>query len=219
MKKCLLLWLVIILISGSFKVAWPADPVTALVQTQPLVRYDLTDHLSCYGTITLNPDKVISLNFSRAGQITRLLVSTGEVVKKGLPLLEFETSPQDSVGYVQAQSAVDFARHELSRLKNLAADQLATRSQVAQAQKALSDAEASLAAQKQLGTDRKKELLLAPFDGLVNDLKVVQGERIQMGTTALQLARTDGLLVVLGIEPEDRIKVKPGIIGSGNLGI
>ena len=212
MKKYFLLWLAIILISGTFKVAWPAEPVTALVQTQPIGRYDLTDHLSCYGTITLNPDKVISLNFPRAGQITRLLVSPGEMVKKGLPLLEFETSPQDSVGYVQAQSAVDLARQELSRLKNLAAEQLATRSQVAQAQKALIDAEATLAAQKKLGTDRKKELLLAPFDGLVNDLKVAQGERIQMGTTALQLARTDGLLVVLGIEPEDRTKVKPGTL-------
>ena len=197
-------------ISGLFQTAWAEAQPSALVQTQPLGRYDLTGHLSCYGTITLNPDKVISLNFPRAGQITRLLVSTGEMVKKGLPLLEFETSPQDSVGYVQAQSAVDLARHELTRLQSLASEQLATRSQIAQAQKTLIDAEAGLAAQKNLGTDRKKELLLAPFDGLVNDLKVVQGERIQMGATALQLARTDGLLVVLGIEPEDRSKVKPG---------
>ncbi len=204
--------MVIILILGTCKVAWPAESVTALVQTQPLGRHDLSAHLSCYGTITLNPEKVISLNFPRAGQITRLLVSPGEMVKKGLPLLEFETSPQDSVGYVQAQSAVELARHELSRLKSLAAEQLATRSQVAQAQKTLIDAEAALAAQMKLGTDKKKELLLAPFDGLVNDLKVVQGERIQMGTTALQLARTDGLLVVLGIEPEDRTKVKPGLL-------
>ncbi len=199
-------------LSGLFQTAWAEATPSVLVKTQPLGQYDLTDHLSCYGTITLNPDKVISLNFPRAGQITRLLVSTGQVVKKGLPLLEFETSPQDSVGYIQAESAVDLSRQELSRLKNLAAEQLATRSQVAQAQKVLIDAEATLTAQRKLGTDRKKELLLAPFDGLVNDLKVAQGERIQMGTTALQLARTDGLLVVLGIEPEDRAKVKPGIL-------
>jgi membrane fusion protein, multidrug efflux system len=196
--------------SAFFQTAWAEAQPSALVQTQPLGRYELTDHLSCYGTVTLNPDKIISLNFPRAGQITRLLVSMGEMVKKGSPLMEFETSPQDSVGYVQARSAVDLARNELTRLQSLAAEQLATRSQVAQAQKALGDAEASLTAQKKLGTDTKNELLLAPFDGLVNDLKVVQGERIQMGATALQLARTDGLLVVLGIEPEDRSKVKPG---------
>ena len=211
-KKFYLLGIGLLYISGLFLTPWAEAQPSALVQTQPIGRYDLTDHLSCYGTITLNPDKVISLNFPRAGQITRLLVSTGEMVKKGSPLLEFETSPQDSVVYVQARSAVDLARNELIRLKNLAAEQLATRSQVAQAQKALSDAEASLAAQKKLGTDTKNELLLAPFDGLVNDLKVVQGERIQMGTTALKLARTDGLLVVLGIEPEDRPKVKPGTL-------
>ncbi len=212
MKNCFLVIMAIALLFGPFKIAFPADPVMALVQTQSLRQYDLTDQLSCYGTITLDPEKVISLNFSRAGQITRLLVSMGEMVKKGAPLLEFETSPQDSVGYVQARSAVDLARNELTRLQSLAAEQLATRSQVAQAQKALGDAEASLAAQKKLGTDTKNELLLAPFDGLVNELKVVQGERIQMGTTALKLARTDGLLAVLGIEPEDRPKVKPGAL-------
>jgi membrane fusion protein (multidrug efflux system) len=212
MKKCLLVSMAIVLLSGLSKMAFPAESVTALVQTQPLRQYDLTDQLPCYGTVILDPENVISINFPRAGQITRLMVSQGEMVKKGRPLLEFQTSPQDSVGYVQAQSAVDLARHELTRLQSLAAEQLATRSQIAQAQKALIDAEATLAAQKKLGTDREKELLLAPFDGLVNDLKVVQWERIQMGMMALQLARTDGLLVVLGIEPEDRTKVKPGTL-------
>jgi RND family efflux transporter MFP subunit len=211
MKNGFLVVAAIAILLIPLKVIFAGESVTALVQTQPLRQYDLTDRLSCYGTITVDPEKVISLNFPRAGQITRLLVRTGEMVKKGMVILEFETSPLDSVGYEQAQLSVDFARQELSRLKNLAADKLATRSQVAQAQKALSDAEASLKAQKQLGTDKKNELLVAPFDGLVTDLKVVQGERIQMGSTALQLARTDRLLAVLGVEPEDRLKIKVGI--------
>ena len=119
--------------------------------------------MSCYGTITLDPDKVISLNFPRAGQITRLLVSMGEMVKKGLPLLEFETSPQDSVGYVQAQSAVDLARHELTRLQSLASEQLATRSQIAQAQKTLIDAEAGFGGPKEFGNGQEKGTIAGPL--------------------------------------------------------
>ena len=210
MKKNFLIALAIVLLSGPFKAAWPAEPVTALVQTQPLRQYTLTDRLTCYGTIILDPDKVLNINFSRAGQITRLLVTQGERVKKGMPLLEFETSPQDSAGYVQAQSAVDLARNELARQQSLAAQQLATQSRVAQAQKALIDAEAALAAQKKLGTDRKGEVIVAPFDGLVNVLNAVQGQRVQAGTTALHLTRQDGWHVVLGIEPENLQKIKPG---------
>jgi membrane fusion protein, multidrug efflux system len=210
MKKNLLIGLAVVLLSLCFKVASPAEPVTALVQTQTLRPHTLTDQLTCYGTVILDPDKVININFPRAGQITHVLVTQGERVKKGMPLLEFETSPQDSAGYVQARSAVELARNELARQQSLATQQLATQSQVAQAQKALIDAEAALAAQKQLGTDRKSEVIVAPFDGLVSVSKAIQRERVQAGTTALQLAQQDGWRVVLGVEPENLHKIKPG---------
>ncbi len=210
MRKIFLLSAVII-ISGAFRYAASADDVIAPVQTQPVARHELAETFSCYGAVSVDPLSTESVNFPRAGQVTRLLVVQGEVVKKGAPILELDTSPEEGAGYEQAQSAVDFARSELARVQSLLEQQLATRSQLAQAQKAVNDAEAALAAQRKRGTGLKRELLSAPFDGIVSAVQVAQGERIRAGATALQLARRDRLRVVLGIEPEDALKVKPGM--------
>ncbi len=211
MKKNLLFSLGVIIISGLFNYAAAADTVSALVQIQPLGRRELAETLLCYGTVSVDPVNVTSVNLPRAGQITRLLVSQGEVVKKGSPILQLETSPQGSVGYAQALSAADFARSELARVRSLAAQQLATKSQLANAQKAFIDAEAALSAQQRMGTGTKSEWIRAPFDGIVSALNAAQGERIQAGATALQLARLDRLRVILGIEPEDIQRVRPGM--------
>ncbi len=211
MRKSFILSVVMVIISVTSGYAAPEDTPSALVQTQPLIRRNLSETLSCYGTVNIDPVSVASVNFPRAGQVTRLLVSQGEVVKKGMPILQLATAPLDSASYAQAVSSVDFARSELARMQSLAAQQLATRSQLGNAQKALSDAEAALAAQQRLGTDTKSEMISAPFDGIVITLNITKGERIQAGATALQLARLARLRIVLGIEPEDIQRVKRGM--------
>jgi RND family efflux transporter MFP subunit len=211
MRKSFILGVIMVIISGTFSYAAPADIASALVQTEALSQHDLSETLSCFGTVNIDPAEVASVNFPRAGQITRLLVSQGEVVKKRMPILQLDTNPLDNASYSQAMSSVDFARSELVRVQSLVAQQLATKSQLAIAEKALSDAETVLAAQQRLGTNTNSELINAPFDGIVIALNVTQGERIQAGATALQLARVDRSHVILGIEPEDVSKVKPGM--------
>ncbi len=196
---------------GAANYAVLAGTTSTLVRTQPLVEQVLAETISGYGIVSIDPLNTESINFPRAGQVTRLLVGQGEVVKKDTPLLQLETSPQESVGYEQARSAVDLTRGELARVQNLLAQQLATRSQVANAQKTLQDAEAAFAAQQKLGTGTPSEIIRAPFDGIVSVVQIAQGERIQAGAPALQLSRIDRPRIVLGIEPEDARRVKRGM--------
>ena len=212
MKTLLSLSAVLLLVIVPSPGASAADTVSALVRTEPLVRHELSKTISCYGTVDVDPLNTESINVPRAGQVTRLFVIQGEAVKKDAPLLEFETSPLESVNYVQARTSVDLAKGELTRVQSLLAQQLATRSQLAAAEKALHDAEAELSAQQKLGTGLQSQVLFAPFDGIVSALPVSQGERIQAGATALRLSRRDRLRVVLGVEPEDARKVKRGTI-------
>lgn len=211
MKNSLLLCAVLLIFFGSAEYALPADATSALVQTQPLMRQTLAETISSYGIVGVDPLNTESINLPRAGQVTRLLVSQGEVVKKDTPLLQMETSPQERVSYEQARSAVDLAKGELARVQNLLIQQLATRSQVANAQKALRDAEASLAAEEKRGTGAPSEIVRAPFDGIVSVVQISQGDRIQAGAPAMQLSRIDRPRIVLGIEPEDARKVKRGM--------
>src|SRR6202011_5620703 len=104
-----------------------------------------------------------------------------------------------------------FARGELNRIEELFSLQLATQSQVDAARKALHDAEATLAAQRQLGGDVGLATVTAPFAGVVTAVAVAQGDRIQPGAAILQLGHTDVLRVQLGIEPDDFHLVRLGM--------
>ena len=52
--------------------------------------------------------------------------------------------------------------------------------------------------------------MTAPFDGIVESLPVVQGDRIAANATLLTLTRTDGLVVTVGVEPAAHGRVRPG---------
>ena len=196
---------------GASSWASAADTPTVLVRTTPLSRHELAETISGYGLVSADPVNTTSINFPHAGQIIRLLVNQGELVKKGTPLVEIDTSPGDAMIYSQAMSGVEFARKELARVKSMADKQLATQSQVEKASKDLADAEAALTAQQKLGTDAGSTQIKAPFEGIVSVVNAAPGDRIQPGAMVMQLARRDRLKVVIGIEPEEIPHVKPGM--------
>jgi membrane fusion protein (multidrug efflux system) len=188
--------------------AAPGAP-SALVQTQPLTQRTLTDSLTAFGEVTTG--QVVAISFPRAGQVSRLLAVAAQRVKRGTPLATLASDPNAKLAYTQAVSAVDFARGELRRNQELFALQLATQSQVDASRKALQDAQANLAAQRELGGDVGQATVRAPFDGVVTAVTVAQGDRIQPGAAILQLGHTDVLRVRLGIEPDDFHLVKVGM--------
>ncbi len=171
---------------------------TATVQTQAV-----HDTLSAFGVLDPDPDQVLSLSLPHAGLINRVWVRLGQRVNSGDRLLEVVTAPDARMQYLQAQSAVDYARRERQRQQRLFAEQLATKSQVDVAEKNLQDARATLDALRQRGLDVASEILRAPMDGIVTRLDVSQGQRVQADTTAMLIAAEQKLIARLGVEPED----------------
>jgi RND family efflux transporter MFP subunit len=169
----------------------------------------MTDSLTAFGDVTTG--QVVAISLPRAGQVSSLLVVPGQRVKPGAPLVTLTSDPNVKVAYTQAVSAADFARGELQRNEQLLALQLATQSQVDASRKLLQDAEANLAAQRELGGDIGTATVPAPFDGVVMAVAIAQGDRIQPGTAILQLGHVDVLRVQLGIEPVDFPLVRAGM--------
>ena len=192
--------------------AWAADSSSVQVQTVALKQQMMTDTVSGYGVVSPDTRALQTISLPRAGQIVALLVSAGQVVKKGTPLLEFGTGADVVLSYQQARQAVDFARNEATRVGQLLSQQLATQSQMAAAKKALADAEAALRAQEKMGANRSLEQLTAPFDGVVMAVQAAQGDRVAAGAPVLQLARAGGQRVLLGIEPNEVARVQPGMV-------
>lgn len=184
---------------------------SVLVRTASLKKAPLVDSLVGYGRVEADMRRTVNIGFPRSGEVARLLVSDGQVVAKGTPLLRFHTAPAASLAYEQAVSAVGYARAELKRTERLLAQHLATAAQLAAARKALSDARAALQAQRRLGTGRASQQVTAPFAGTVTRLQVQQGDLVQAGATVLQLTPEGALQADLGVEPEEAHRVKVGM--------
>ena len=191
--------------------AHAAETPVARVETTPLRRLALAETVSGYGIVSPQARSVTTVSLPRPGRIVALFVAAGQVVKKGEPLLEFATGADASRSYRQARQALEFARGEKARIAQLLAQQLATRSQLAAAEKALADAEAALRAQQRIGAGEPLQRLGAPFDGVVVSLVAAQGDRVAAGAPMLKLARAGGQRLVVGIEPSDVRAVRAGM--------
>jgi membrane fusion protein, multidrug efflux system len=200
----------LLLVSGTGHSQTPPAP-SVLIETAAPREQVLKRTVQGYGIVATSEDAVIGVSFLHPGQISRLRVRPGEVVKAGEVLLELSTDPSATLGYQTAVAALDFAKRDLARTKTLLAQHLATNAQLAAAQKAVEDAMAAVEVQRKLGNDRSTEVITAPFNGYVTAIMVALGDRIQPNTTVLKLAPTDRVQVTVGLQPEDAARVQAGM--------
>jgi RND family efflux transporter MFP subunit len=189
--------------------AAPAGAV-AVTTTVP-VQQTFHDSIEAWGSAAGDPQRARSISLGHGGQVTALHVSAGQSVKRGQPLLTITPDPVARSAYQQAQTALSLATGELKRTEQLASQRLATQSQLATARKALADAQSALAAQRALGGDAATETIDAPADGVVTGLQVGLGERIAANAPLLSFTPTHALLAVLGVQPEDGARLRPGM--------
>jgi RND family efflux transporter MFP subunit len=125
-------------------------------------------------------------------------------------LFDYGPEPAEILAYQQALSALTLARQELAHAQSLFAQRLATQSQLDQARKAVSDAEAQLAVQRQLGGGQPQHVT-APFSGIVAALAATNGAHVQANATILQLAEAGRLEAVLGVAAENGARLAPAM--------
>lgn len=191
--------------------AAPAAASAASVQVQTVMpmRRLMALTMAVYGDVA--SAKVASLSFPQAGQLVRLAVTIGQTVHRGDLIAVLASDPTAVAAYTQAAAAASFAQREERRLRDLAALQLATSSQVDAAAKQARDAAAALASQAKLGGGAANATLKADVDGVVTAVPAAQGDRAAAGATIVQVGRTDTLRVNLAIEPARVGEVKPGM--------
>ncbi|WP_077444587.1 efflux RND transporter periplasmic adaptor subunit [Rhodanobacter sp. C05] len=206
---------------GQGDAAEQGDKVSALVTTQPTRHGSLPEIVSAYGTAAPALDAATTLSVQAEGSVEHFEVAAGAVVKRGQPLLSFALAPAVVATYRQAQTAWELARTQRVHTEQLLSQQLATRDQLAQADKALSDARSTLDALRKQQGDEAVFMLRAPYDGIVSTVVANQGDVLQAGAPLLAMARGDGVVVSVGIEPDaahpvsvgDRANLVP--LGSG----
>jgi RND family efflux transporter MFP subunit len=187
-----------------------APDASVLVDTMEPLRGSLPLIVDAYGTAAPALDGGMTLSVQQDGRVASIAVTPGEVVRAGERLLEFGASATASSTYQQAVNALSLARTERQHAAQLLGQKLATRDQLAQADKAVADAQATIDALRREGAGQAVQTLTAPFDGIVTAIPVTQGDRVQPGTPLMTLTRLDGLVVTVGIEPAQRRDIHVG---------
>ncbi|MBU6470537.1 MAG: efflux RND transporter periplasmic adaptor subunit [Gammaproteobacteria bacterium] len=184
--------------------------VSALVQTAAVTERSVAESMPVYGTVVPEPREILTLAAPRESIIAGVAVNSGERVHKGQVLVTLLPTPASRTVFVQAKSAQHDAATVLAHTRALYKEHLATRDQVTAAEKALTDAEAALAAAEQAGGGGALRLR-APGDAVVTGVTVTSGERVAANTTLLVLAIRGGQQVRLGVAPEQAGAVHIGL--------
>lgn len=188
---------------------WAQEP-SVLVRQAKAVQHLIGETLTVYGQVQPDPDTMQTISLLHDALISRVAVRPGQRVKRGETLLNVTTSPKAHMEYFKARSAVDYAKRELARQRRLLAERLSTNSQVEAAKSALQDALAHLKALEAQGQNKAIERVAAPASGIITQIKVKQGDRLQAGAALLEMAVGNRLVAVLGVEPEDIRALEPG---------
>ena len=196
-------------IAVGFSALAGAQP-SVLVRTQMPKWGSLPNTIVTHGSAAPVATATETLSVQQSGQVAAILVRPGALVHAGDNLIQFTTSPTVISTYQQALAALELARTQQTHIAQMAEHQLATLDQVAQAEAAVKTAEATLDAIRRDGADRANIVVKAPFDGLIASIAVAQGDRVAPGVTLLTIARSNGLIVTVGVEPRDRQQVKIG---------
>ena len=187
----------------------PAMPVQ--VQVAQAVRIpETTEYLS-----VLKSRQASAINPQVEGQITAIFVKSGDSVSKGTPLLQIDPLKQEATLSSQeaaraAQEAtVRLAKVNLDRAQKLSAAGVISKQDLDNAQSSYEAAAAQLKALSDQVEQQKVELhyykVSAPADGIVGDVPVHVGDRVQV-TTLLTTIDLPGALEAYIYVPADRAK-------------
>jgi RND family efflux transporter MFP subunit len=201
-------------VQGAHEGPPPAFPVKTLVAQAANVG-ESTEYLA-----TLRSRSSAILQPQVEGNVTRVLVRSGDYVEPGAPLLEIDPLKQQAT--VNNQEAthrarlanLEWTRTDLERKKALFAAGVISRQDLDQSQAAYDSAKAEVEAMEAGVREQQVQLhyytVKAPAAGVIGDLAVRVGDRVRTDTTLTTLDKGGELEVYISIPPEKASQVRLG---------
>ena len=219
MSRGMIASVVCLAVLGLAAAAWRALPARAdgtqaaassvLVTLTRLKRGTLPHVVAAYGTVRASNSGGKVLMAPESAVVGVVDAHLGQQVRAGAPLVTLLPSPQTSVAYQQAKSALMVAKDLVKSTRRLFTLHLATTQQLAQARKAESDARVTLHALHASGAGGAY-MLRAPFESIVTALSVHSGDIVVVGSPMLTLAAPSRLVLSAGVVPAQAREVHAG---------
>ncbi len=195
--------------SGAKEDAGEKENVTATVQVATARKGVLENRISALGSIVPAPGATQTVSVAYECRVAAIVVSEGQVVAAGTPLLTVTDSPDALLALEQARIDEKAAGAQLQQTRGRHGLRLADNGQLAQAEQAFDSAQSrlkSLEARHMGGA----HALLAKASGVVTRIPVQVGAVLPPGSSLVEWADTQRLESRLGVEPEDAAHLHPG---------
>jgi RND family efflux transporter MFP subunit len=169
---------------------------------------------------TLRSRRAAVLRPDVEGQITRILVRSGDRVTAGMPLLEIDPQKQQATLTSQQANrrsrlaALEYNRSELERRRQLFAAGVISRQELEQAQSAYDASKAEVEAMEATISEQQVQLhyhlVKAPAAGIIGDIPVRVGDRVKFDTELTTLDQGGELEAYISVPAELAPRVRLG---------
>lgn len=179
----------------------------AVVEVQPAHVLPMVQSVTAYGSASVSADRTEAVAADVEARVASVLVSSGEPVRRGQPLLRLTPTAGSQLDVDKAARDASAAGAEAARVGRLREQGLATDAELAAA-RAAGDSAVQLrdSLRRRIG---EGVTLTAPRSGVVDELKVQPGDILAIGTVIARIIEPAAGLVRLGVEPEDVARVRP----------
>jgi membrane fusion protein (multidrug efflux system) len=154
-----------------------------------------------YATATLEPERTVQVLAKMTGEVEKLLVEEGVVVRNGQELCKLEDHEQ-KIALDEARINRDKQKREFERIEKMHEQNIISDREFSDAKYQYELAENQLSA-----AELKYEYtsIRAPFDGIVTKRFIERGQTVSPGTPLFEIADTDPLLVRMYL-PEAEVR-------------
>ncbi len=185
-----------------------AGPV-ASVRVAPIKKKTISASVSVFGDVVPAPGAVRVASVPYEIRVDQVMVSAGQKISRGEPLLEVEPSPDTVLQLKQAENSFNISKQNLDHIKQLFDLKLATNTQILKAQEVFQQASSQLESLKMMGVDGK-QVIRAKESGLISSVNVQEGAIVADGKPLVGVISQNRLEVRLGVEPHDAERLISG---------
>lgn len=199
--------------------AGPSGPQAMPVQMQEIKLQPVEDYTEYLAAVRSRGSSVLQPEVE--GQITKILVHSGQKVAAGTPLLVIDPRKQQATVNTEEatqrskRATLEWNRQQLERAKNLYAAGVISKQELDQAQTAFdaaqADLEASTASVRQQQVQLHYYEVKAPTAGTVGDIPVRVGDRVTNTTVLTTLDTGGGLEAYISVPAEMADRARLGM--------
>jgi len=184
-------------------------PTGALVRTAPVKSGTIPIEIVGFGQVGPIPGAVHVYSVPLESRVESILVTPGQRITKGEPMLRVSPSPDTALAFEQAQADVEYADREYELANERLKMKLSTESQLVQAENAKKRAQGVLDNLRSRGLTEATNVL-AQEDGILTSLPWSPGSIVPAGSSLADVVPIGMLQVNIWIESEDVGDLAPG---------